>query len=144
MVLAKEKNDEEARKWLIRSVHQYQFNWGAWQELAGLIDSVEDVSLHFVKLHEGFANQSLPQLNHLLPSLPNHIMSFIFRLYASQELYQSTELVHTQLSELERIFPNSQFLKTQRALLFHHCKGRLLGFIQSGPLEPYLWLSPFT
>ena len=52
-------------------------------------------------------------------------MTFIFRVYASQELYQSTEQVHNQLSELERIFPGNQFLKTQRALLFHHSKGSL-------------------
>ena len=50
-------------------------------------------------------------------------MTFIFRLYTSQELYQSTEQVHGQLNDLERVFPNSTFLKTQRALLFHHTKG---------------------
>ena len=51
-------------------------------------------------------------------------MALIFRLYTSQELYQSTEQTHGQLTELERIFPNSQFLKTQRALLFYHSKGK--------------------
>ena len=50
-------------------------------------------------------------------------MAFIFRLYVSQELYQSTEQVHNQLSELERVFRDNQFLKTQRALLYHHSKG---------------------
>lgn len=50
-------------------------------------------------------------------------MALIFRLYTSQELYQSTEQTHSQLTELERLFPNSQFLKTQRALLFYHSKG---------------------
>lgn len=63
------------------------------------------------------------QLHHILPSLPNHIMTFVFRVYVSQELYQATEQVHHQISELERIFPDSVFLKTQRALLFHHSKG---------------------
>lgn len=63
------------------------------------------------------------KLNHMLPSLPNHIMTLIFGLFCSQELYQSTEQVHSQLSELERIFPDNAFLKTQRALLFHHSKG---------------------
>ena len=50
-------------------------------------------------------------------------MTLIFHLYASQELYQSTEPVHRQLNELETIFPDSQFLKTQRALLLYHSKG---------------------
>ncbi len=43
VMLIKEKNDEEARRWLIRSVRLYPFNWGAWQELASLVGSVEDV-----------------------------------------------------------------------------------------------------
>lgn len=51
-------------------------------------------------------------------------MTSIFYLYASQELYQSTEAVHQQLAELERVFPNSHFLKSQRALLFYHSKGQ--------------------
>lgn len=50
-------------------------------------------------------------------------MTLIFHLYASQELYQSNEATHTQLNDLEHIFPESQFLRTQRALLFYHSKG---------------------
>lgn len=50
-------------------------------------------------------------------------MTYIFYLYASQELYQFTEQIHQRLTELEQIFPESQFLKTQRALLFYHSKG---------------------
>src|SRR4030088_1579006 len=43
MVLAKEKNEEEAMKWLIRSVHLYPMNWGCWLEMTSLISQVEDV-----------------------------------------------------------------------------------------------------
>jgi anaphase-promoting complex subunit 8 len=50
-------------------------------------------------------------------------MTSIFYVYASQELYQSTEPVYQQLTELERIFPQNLFLTTQRALLFYHSKG---------------------
>ncbi|KAI9781340.1 MAG: Anaphase-promoting complex subunit 23 [Peltula sp. TS41687] len=103
VILSKEKNDEDARKWLIKSIRIYPFNWGAWQILTGLIGTSED-------------------LNHILPSLPNHIMTFIFRVHANQELYQSTEQVHSQLTQLEQVFPSNPFLKTQRALLFHHSK----------------------
>jgi len=45
MVLAKEKNEEEAMRWLIRSVHLYPMNWGCWLEMTALIGRVEDVSL---------------------------------------------------------------------------------------------------
>ena len=43
IVLAKGKNEEDAKAWLIRSVHLCPFNWGAWLELNDLIGSVEDV-----------------------------------------------------------------------------------------------------
>jgi anaphase-promoting complex subunit 8 len=46
MVLAKEKNDEKALEYLIRSVHKYTMNWGCWLEMTSLISRVEDVSYH--------------------------------------------------------------------------------------------------
>ena len=45
MVLAKDKSEEEAMRWLIRSVHLYPMNWGCWLEMTSLIGRVEDVSL---------------------------------------------------------------------------------------------------
>ncbi|KAI9847973.1 MAG: Anaphase-promoting complex subunit 23 [Sclerophora amabilis] len=103
VILAKEKNDDEARRWLIRSVTLFPYNWSAWLELGSLISSVEE-------------------LNQVSALLPNHLMTFIFNLYSSQELYQADEATHSRLTDLERVFPGSQFLKTQRALLFHHSK----------------------
>lgn len=58
-----------------------------------------------------------------MTELPQNVMTIFFYLYASQELYQFTDPVHQRLTELESIFPESQFLKTQRALLFYHSKG---------------------
>jgi anaphase-promoting complex subunit 8 len=43
VILIKGRNEEEARKWLIRSVHLNPFHWGAWQELNDLLASTEDV-----------------------------------------------------------------------------------------------------
>lgn len=43
MVLAKEKSDEEAMRWLVRSVHLYPMNWGCWQEITSLIGRIDDV-----------------------------------------------------------------------------------------------------
>lgn len=48
MVLAKDKSEEEAMKWLIRSVHLYPMNWGCWLEMTSLISQVEDVCLPFL------------------------------------------------------------------------------------------------
>ncbi|EAS30973.3 cell division cycle protein [Coccidioides immitis RS] len=103
VILLKAKNDEDAKKWLIRSVHLYPFHWGAWQELNDLLTNTDD-------------------LKRVAEKLPQNIMTLIFHLYSSQELYQATEATYHTLTELESIFPSSAFLKTQRALLYYHSK----------------------
>ena len=67
--------------------------------------------------------QTRMKLQIILPELPKNIMTLIFNLHASQELYQSTEETHRNLTDLENIFPRSQFLRTERALLYYHSKG---------------------
>jgi hypothetical protein len=52
MVLAKDKNEEEAMRLLIRSVHLYSFNWGCWLEMTSLISRVEDVSISLMFSHD--------------------------------------------------------------------------------------------
>ncbi|KAF3770675.1 TPR-like protein [Cryphonectria parasitica EP155] len=37
MVLAKEKNTDEALQWFLRSVHLFPMNWGCWLEMTGAI-----------------------------------------------------------------------------------------------------------
>lgn len=103
IVLAKGKTDDHARIWLIKSVQLFPYNWGAWLELSDLLNNVEE-------------------LQSVTPELPQNLMTLMFHLYASQELYQATESIHHTLSELESVFPESQFLKTQRALLYYHSK----------------------
>ncbi|KAJ5323384.1 Anaphase-promoting complex subunit 8 [Penicillium atrosanguineum] len=103
VVLLKGRNEELAKTWLIRSVHQNPFHWGAWQELNDLLGSTED-------------------LNQILPHLPENVMTLIFHVYCSQELYQATNATDKALNELESLFPTSAFLQTQRALLYYHNK----------------------
>lgn len=43
IILLKGKNEEAAKQWLLRSVHVYPYNWGAWQELSSLIGTTEQV-----------------------------------------------------------------------------------------------------
>lgn len=43
IVLAKGKNDDEARIWLLKSVNLEPYNWGAWQELMCLIANIDEV-----------------------------------------------------------------------------------------------------
>src|SRR5271156_5584549 len=119
MVLAKEKNEEEAMRWLIRSVHLYPMNWGCWLEMTSLIGRVEDVSFSYADCM--FILTPL-QLNRISPHLPQNILSFIFHLHTSLELYQSTPSLHAQLQQLLAIFPTSPFLLTCLALLSYHTK----------------------
>ena len=42
-VLSKNKNEDLAKTWLIRSVHLYPYNWGAWEELCNLLGTIEPV-----------------------------------------------------------------------------------------------------
>jgi anaphase-promoting complex subunit 8 len=43
ILLAKNKSEELAKLWFTKSVHQYPWNWGAWQELSNLLNNVEEV-----------------------------------------------------------------------------------------------------
>jgi anaphase-promoting complex subunit 8 len=55
MELAKEKNEELALYWLVRSVRLFPMNWGCWLEMTPLITRVEDVSYEREN-HERIAN----------------------------------------------------------------------------------------
>ncbi|KAI1214689.1 TPR-like protein [Annulohypoxylon truncatum] len=103
MVLAKEKNEELALMWLIRSVHLFPMNWGCWLEMTGLISRVED-------------------LNRIMPRLPQNIVSFMFHIHTSLELYQHDANLANSLDQLLTIFPTSSFLLTCDALLSYHAK----------------------
>jgi anaphase-promoting complex subunit 8 len=51
IVLAKQKNLDEAKDWLIKSVNLYEYNWGAWQELGDLVENVQEVSIFEKGVH---------------------------------------------------------------------------------------------
>ncbi|KPM36372.1 Anaphase-promoting complex subunit 8 [Neonectria ditissima] len=103
MVLAKEKNDERALSFFIRSVHKYTMNWGCWLEMTSLIARVED-------------------LNTISRHCPQNIVSYMFHLHTSLELYQQSPGLASSLEQLLSIFPTSSFLLTCSALLAYHAK----------------------
>ncbi|KAL9579528.1 MAG: hypothetical protein Q9212_005055 [Teloschistes hypoglaucus] len=101
VVLKKANSEDEAKGYLIKSVRLNPYIWSAWLELHSLVPSIE--SLHLI-----------------IPKLPGHIMRFVFHIYASQTLSEVTADVQKLLDDLDRFFPHSAFLKTQRALLHYH------------------------
>ncbi|KAK6834579.1 hypothetical protein PG987_009273 [Apiospora arundinis] len=103
MVLSRQKNEDLAMYWLGRSVHLFPMNWGCWLEMTSLISRVED-------------------LNRLMPRLPQNIVSFMFHINTSLELYQHDNNLANSLDALLGIFPTSSFLLTCDALLSYHAK----------------------
>ncbi|KAF2964464.1 hypothetical protein GQX73_g9115 [Xylaria multiplex] len=103
MILAKEKNEDQALYWLVRSVHMFPMNWGCWLEMTSLITRVDD-------------------LNRVMTRLPQNIVSFMFHIHTSLELYQHDANLANSLDQLLNIFPSSSFLMTCNALLSYHAK----------------------
>lgn len=103
ILLAKNKSEDLAKEWFLKSVHIYPYNWGAWQELSNLLNNADE-------------------LGEIIRLLPRHIMTFLFLIYTNQELGQVNEEVHHLIKQVEVYFPDSAFLKSQRALLYYHTK----------------------
>lgn len=64
----------------------------------------------------------MEQLNKIVPRLPQHIVSYMFHIHTSLELYQPTNNLQNALSQLQEIFPTSPFLLTCSALYSYHTK----------------------
>lgn len=122
VVLVKGKSKDKGKNWLMKSVNRSPFNWSAWAELSQALDSYEQVYFFFTPFYS--ITNSL-QLAEVARNLPRNIISQIFFVYARQELLQTYEVLEKDLTNLERIFPNSLFLKTQKAMLLYHSKGFL-------------------
>lgn len=107
VVLSKSKNESSARQWLIRAVHRNPYHWGAWEELATLLPSMNDSM-----------NEKIRQ------SLPQNIMTLIFNIHLSIDLSTSSDSSSTfdSLHEILQLFPTSTFLSTSLALLHYHSK----------------------
>ncbi|EXJ74688.1 anaphase-promoting complex subunit 8 [Cladophialophora psammophila CBS 110553] len=106
-VLSKSRQEQLAQQWLLRSVRLNPYHWGAWEELATLLSSIDDLNTQ------------------LSPSvLPQNLMSIMYQAYASVDLFstsdQSTTLNYLRI--LLNYFPNSTFLLTQLALSHYHAK----------------------
>lgn len=103
IALLRSKSEGLGKQWLLRSVNLQPYNWSAWLELSSLIGSPEE-------------------LQQLSEHLPRNVMSLIFHIYCSQELYQQTSEVFNTLVQLQGIFPRSAFLQQQQALLHYHAR----------------------
>ncbi|KAJ6790204.1 hypothetical protein PWT90_08010 [Aphanocladium album] len=107
MVLAKEKNDKKALGYFLQSVHKFPMNWGCWLEITSLTSRSDD-------------------LDRISRHCPQNIMSYMFHLHTSLELYQHSASLASSLEQLMSIFPTSSFLLTCNALLAYHEKDLML------------------
>ncbi|KAJ5272398.1 Cdc23 [Penicillium angulare] len=125
VVLLKGRNEDLAKKWLIKSVHRNPFHWGAWQELGDLLANNEDVSRSAASVTFNIHTNFCSQLKQIVDRLPRNVMTLIFHTYSSQELYQTTPETYRDLHQLQALFPTNAFLQTQEALLYYHDKDSL-------------------
>lgn len=65
---------------------------------------------------------TLKQLNGISRHCPQNIVSYMFHLHTSLELYQQGPGLSSSLEQLLSIFPTSSFLLTCNALLAYHAK----------------------
>ena len=107
LLLAKSKQEPMAQQWLLRSVRLNPYHWGAWEELALLLSSVDDLNAHLSS-----------------SALPQNIMTLIYQTHASVDLFSTTDSASTfsSLQVLLSILPTSTFLLTQLALYHYHSK----------------------
>ncbi|KAH6630590.1 anaphase promoting complex subunit 8 [Chaetomium sp. MPI-SDFR-AT-0129] len=103
LVLAKDKNEDLAILWLLRSVSLYPWNWGAWQQLSSLIRSAQ-------------------HLNWVQSQLKPGILALIFSVHCRLEMHQANPTLVSEISQLQSVFPHSLFLESQRALAFYYIK----------------------
>ena len=107
IVLTKSRQEQLAQQWLLRSVRLNPYHWGAWEELASLLSSIDDLNAH------------------LSPSvLPQNLMSIMYQAYASVDLFSTSDQSNTlnYLRILLNYFPSSTFLLTLFALSHYHAK----------------------
>jgi anaphase-promoting complex subunit 8 len=107
IILARSKQEVLAQQWLLRSVRLNPYHWGAWEELAALLSSVDDLNAHLAS-----------------PLLPQNIMTIFYQTHANVDLFSTTDATATfsSLNTLLSIFPTSTFLRTQLALCHYHGK----------------------
>ncbi|KAI1771190.1 cell division cycle protein-like protein 23 [Hypoxylon cercidicola] len=100
MILARELNKGQARASLVESVSKNPWNWGAWLELSNLVVNIQE-------FHD------------LQPKLDQHVMASIFCIYCRLKLHDMSASFMVDLTKLQLLFPNSQFLQGQRALMLY-------------------------
>ncbi|KIX09699.1 uncharacterized protein Z518_00780 [Rhinocladiella mackenziei CBS 650.93] len=107
LILSKSRQENLAQKWLLRSVRLNPYHWGAWEELACLLSSVDDLNA-----------QLSPTV------LPQNLMRIMYHAYASVDLFSTSDqsATFTYLETLLNYFPTSTFLLTQLALSHYHAK----------------------
>ncbi|KAL1919350.1 uncharacterized protein VTP21DRAFT_2043 [Calcarisporiella thermophila] len=101
VVLAKRNKKNMAIDSLVESVNKYPYNWSAWLELSTCIATAE-------------------MLQNISQKLPKNIMSKFFYTHIGIKLHPPTALGYVE--ELESSFPKSDYLKSQRAMVYYESR----------------------
>lgn len=103
IVLSKRTQKEKATLILVESVTKYPLNWSAWQELALIL-------------------ATLDQLDSIIDSIPESIMKTMFVIHTRLDVNSNMLEVAPLLDQATQIFPTSSFLKFQRANMHYNSR----------------------
>ncbi|RUS31263.1 putative cell division cycle [Jimgerdemannia flammicorona] len=103
IVCVKRNAKQLAVEVLVRSVNKYPYNWSAWLELASCISTQEMVV-------------------NITPGLPDNFMTKFFLAHVALELHQSPDAIQDPMRDLSLIFPNSSYIKSQRAMACYNLR----------------------
>lgn len=128
MILAKDKNEEEAMRWLVRSVELFPMNWGCWLEMTSLISRVEDVS-GFPCIHDRLltclaveSNITTPTSKYPFLHIPSSYFSRIISINSTTIQFSGTTSFYIPNQSFSTYLLGSFILSYQR---FCHCRRSL-------------------
>ncbi|KAL0096862.1 anaphase promoting complex subunit 8 [Phycomyces blakesleeanus] len=104
VVLRKRKEYFKAAKVLLRSIHEYEYNWSAWMELCMI---VQDETMF----------EDIKQL--LNSDMPDSIMKDFFLAKVSLRLHLPKHHFDEAIKPLTEYFSNSAYITTQHATAFY-------------------------
>lgn len=61
----------------------------------------------------------------ITPRLPNNFMTKFFLAHVALELHQSPDAIQDHMKDLSVIFPDSSYIKSQRAMACYNLRGLL-------------------
>jgi tetratricopeptide (TPR) repeat protein len=111
IIYLKSKKLSQAQEMFYQSLSLYPINWSCWKELISSLSTFSD-ALQIINRFQKNSKFS--------DKKGYYIMFLFFKITVYQEFFQISNEILNNLNDLNNIFPNFSFLKTQKALLSYN------------------------